>query len=52
MKFATNYGRSADGGVPCIGGLRVAVIGMIAEGMTTIDILAGYPDLEHEDIQA
>jgi uncharacterized protein (DUF433 family) len=28
-----------------------AVIGMTAEGMTTIDILATYPDLEREDIQ-
>ena len=42
------------GGVPCIRGLRVpvaTVIGMVAEGMTTIDILAAYPDLEREDIQ-
>lgn len=42
------------GGVPCIRGLRVPVatlVGMIADGMTTSDILAAYPDLEHEDIQ-
>jgi uncharacterized protein (DUF433 family) len=42
------------GGVPCIRGLRVpvaTVVGMIADGMTTIDILAAYPDLEREDIQ-
>jgi uncharacterized protein (DUF433 family) len=42
------------GGVPCIRALRVpvaTVVGMVADGMTTIDILAAYPDLEHEDIQ-
>ena len=40
------------GGVPCIRGLRVPVATVIgAEGMTTIDILAAYPDLEREDIQ-
>jgi uncharacterized protein (DUF433 family) len=42
------------GGVPCIRGLRVpvaTVVGMVADGMTTIDILAAFPDLEREDIQ-
>lgn len=42
------------GGVPCIRGLRVpvaTVVGMVADGMTTSDILAAYPDLEREDIQ-
>jgi len=42
------------GGVPCIRGLRIpvaTVIAMVAEGMTTIDILATYPDLEREDVQ-
>lgn len=42
------------GGVPCIRSLRVpvaTVVGMVADGMTTIDILAAYPDLEREDIQ-
>jgi len=42
------------GGVPCIRALRVpvaTVVGMVADGMTTIDILAAYPDLEREDIQ-
>ena len=42
------------GGVPCIRGLRIpvaTVIGMVAEGMATPDILAAYPDLEPEDIQ-
>ena len=27
------------------------VVGMAADGMTTIDIPAAYPDLEREDIQ-
>jgi uncharacterized protein (DUF433 family) len=42
------------GGVPCIRSLRVpvaTVVGMAADGMTTSDILAAYPDLEREDIQ-
>jgi uncharacterized protein (DUF433 family) len=41
------------GGAPCIRRLRVPVttiVGMIADGMTRIDILAAYPDLEPEDI--
>jgi uncharacterized protein (DUF433 family) len=41
-------------GVPCIRGLRIPVatiIGMVADGMTTTDILAAYPDLERDDIQ-
>ncbi len=42
------------GGVPCIRGLRIPVatlVGMVADGMTAKDILAAYPDLEHDDIQ-
>jgi uncharacterized protein (DUF433 family) len=42
------------GGVPCIRGLRIpvaTVVGMIAEGMTTAEILRAYPDLEHEDVK-
>lgn len=42
------------GGVPCIRGLRIPVatlVGMVADGMTTADILATYPDLERDDIQ-
>jgi uncharacterized protein (DUF433 family) len=42
------------GGVPCIRGLRIpvaTVVGMLADGMTTEDILAAYPDLERDDIQ-
>lgn len=40
-------------GVPCIRGLRIpvaTVVGMVADGMSTEEILASYPDLEHEDI--
>lgn len=42
------------GGVPCIRGLRIPVatlVGMVAEGMTTDEILADFPDLEAEDIR-
>jgi uncharacterized protein (DUF433 family) len=43
------------GGVLCIRGLRIPVatmIGMLANGMTTGEILEAYPDLEQEDINA
>jgi uncharacterized protein (DUF433 family) len=42
------------GGVPCIRGLRVPVatiVGMVADGMTTPEILDAYPDLENEDVR-
>lgn len=42
------------GGVPCIRSLRIpvaTVIGLIAEGKSTDQILADYPDLEANDIQ-
>jgi uncharacterized protein (DUF433 family) len=42
-------------GVPCIRGLRIpvaTVVGMVAEGMTTEQILQDYPDLEAEDVHA
>lgn len=42
------------GGVPCIRGLRIpvaTVVGMLADGMSTDEILAAYPDLEAEDIR-
>ena len=42
------------GGVPCLRGLRIpiaTVVGMVAEGMTTEDILKTYPDLGIEDIR-
>ena len=41
-------------GVPCIRGLRIAVatvVGMVAEGMTTLEILEAYPDLQDEDVR-
>ncbi len=43
------------GGRPCIRGLRVTVgtiIGLLAAGKTTDDILAAYPYLEPDDIRA
>lgn len=42
------------GGVPCIRGLRIpvaTVVGMVADGMTTDDILLAYPDLEAADVE-
>ncbi|MGH2860855.1 MAG: DUF433 domain-containing protein [Solirubrobacteraceae bacterium] len=40
-------------GVPCIRGLRIpvaTVVGMIAEGMSTDEVLDAYPDLEPADV--
>jgi len=40
-------------GAPCIRGLRIPVatiVAMVAEGMTTDEILEDYPDLQREDI--
>ena len=42
------------GGVPCIRGLRIpvaTVIGMIADGMSSDEVLRHLPDLEPEDIR-
>jgi uncharacterized protein (DUF433 family) len=42
------------GGVPCIRGLRIpaaTVVGMVAEGISTEEILRHYPDLESEDVR-
>ena len=42
------------GGVPCIRGLRIpvaTVVGMVADGMTSEEILRAYPDLESDDIR-
>ncbi len=42
------------GGVPCIRGLRIpvaTVVGMVADEMTTAEILTAYPDLEADDIR-
>ena len=41
------------GGVPCLSGFRIpvaTVVGMLADGMTEKEILAEFPDLQHEDI--
>jgi uncharacterized protein (DUF433 family) len=43
------------GGKPCIRGLRITVYDVLeylASGMTQEEILADFPDLTHEDIQA
>jgi len=42
------------GGVPCIRGLRIpvaTVVGMVAEEMTTAEILTAHPDLEAKSIR-
>jgi len=42
------------GGKPCIRGLRVTVgtiVGLVAAGHSTEEILKAYPYLEHEDIK-
>jgi uncharacterized protein (DUF433 family) len=41
------------GGMPCIRCVRIpvaTVVGMVADGMTEMEILSAYPDLEGEDI--
>jgi uncharacterized protein (DUF433 family) len=41
------------GGVPCLRGLRIpvaTVIAMVADGMTTADIVADLPDLTAADV--
>jgi uncharacterized protein (DUF433 family) len=43
------------GGVPCVTGTRipvVTIIGLLAEGMTSDDIVADYPQLQLDDIRA
>jgi uncharacterized protein (DUF433 family) len=42
------------GGVPCIRNLRIpvaTVVDMVADGMSTGEILKAYPDLEPDDIR-
>jgi uncharacterized protein (DUF433 family) len=55
MTFARITVRAEQmGGVPCIRGLRIpvaTVVGMVADGMTTDEILAAYPDLEAADVE-
>jgi uncharacterized protein (DUF433 family) len=43
------------GGRPCVRGMRVTVgtiLGLLAAGQSADDVLAAYPYLEEEDIQA
>jgi uncharacterized protein (DUF433 family) len=43
------------GGKPCIRGLRITVddvLAYLASGMTEAEILADFPDLEHDDFLA
>ena len=42
------------GGQPCIRGIRMTVgtiVGLLASGRTTVEVLAAYPFLEEEDIR-
>ncbi len=42
------------GGVPCIRGLRIpvaTVVGMVADGMSSDEILKAYPDLDADDVR-
>ena len=41
------------GGVPCLRWLRIpvaTVVGLVADGMSTAEILDAYPDLEEQDV--
>jgi uncharacterized protein (DUF433 family) len=43
------------GGKPCIRGLRITVydvLEMLASGMNALEVIADFPELEAEDIQA
>jgi uncharacterized protein (DUF433 family) len=43
------------GGVPCVAGTRIPVatiVGLVADGLTTDEIVAEYPQLTAEDVQA
>src|SRR5260370_41714769 len=43
------------GGVPCVAGTRTpvaTVVGAVANGLTTDEVLAEYPQLAREDVQA
>ena len=54
MKFKRiTVNPSQMGGVPCIRGLRIpvaTVLAMMADGMTSKEILDAFPDLEAGDI--
>ena len=55
MKFARiTINPAPMDGVPCIRGLRIpvaTVVGMVADGMSSAEILDAYPDLDRNDIQ-
>lgn len=55
MKFdRITFATDILGGRACVRGLRIPVsviVGQIAHGATFDEILAGYPDLDREDIQ-
>jgi uncharacterized protein (DUF433 family) len=43
------------GGVPCVAGTRIpvaTVVGLVANGLTAVEIVAEYPQLTTEDVQA
>jgi uncharacterized protein (DUF433 family) len=43
------------GGVPCVRGTRIpvaTVVGLVANGLSTEDIVAEYPQLISEDVRA
>jgi len=49
------HDREIMGGRPCIRGMRVTVgtiVGLLASGHSTDEILRAYPYLEREDVQA
>ncbi|MSV34669.1 MAG: DUF433 domain-containing protein [Bryobacterales bacterium] len=48
------FAQNIMGGRACVRGMRITVsllVNLIANGMTTSEILKEYPDLEAEDIQ-
>jgi uncharacterized protein (DUF433 family) len=55
MRFARiTVNSNQMGGVPCIRGLRIpvsTVVDMVADEMSTMEIVAAFPDLEPEDIR-
>jgi uncharacterized protein (DUF433 family) len=55
MKFdRITFALDILGGRACVRGMRIPVsviVGQIAHGATFDEILAGYPDLDREDIQ-
>jgi uncharacterized protein (DUF433 family) len=55
MKFTRiTIDPSQMGGVPCVRGLRIPVatiVGAVAEGASTEEVLRLYPDLEADDVR-